>query len=99
MNATLSPKQASYQRHKARYRQEQDAVRSLKLRLLRFYKVLSACSRCGYNDDARALHFHHRDPGHKEFNLAAAYDYGWQRIEAELRKCDVLCANCHAVVK
>ncbi len=57
------------------------------------------CEVCGYNDNPVALQFDHIDQSTKEFTIARAVSgsFGWQRIEAEIEKCRVLCANCHAV--
>ena len=62
---------------------------------LNAYKLEQGCARCGYNKVAVALDFHHRDPADKSFPMAQAYRKGQKTIEAELAKCDVLCANCH----
>jgi len=55
------------------------------------------CARCGENHPA-CLVFHHRDPMTKEIAIAVAIRRSWgrKRILAELAKCEVLCANCHA---
>jgi hypothetical protein len=66
---------------------------------LSILKSILGCQRCGYNEDPRALHFHHRDPEDKEFSLSWAGSSADARIQAEIEKCDVLCANCHAVVE
>lgn len=60
------------------------------------YTSLLSCQQCGENDIA-ALDFHHRDPAAKELLLAQAVHNGWsiQRILQGIKKCDVLCANCH----
>lgn len=54
------------------------------------------CSKCGYNKNYSALHFHHlRD---KLFNLDSR-NIGNKSMESlllELDKCILLCANCHA---
>ncbi len=44
------------------------------------------------------MHFDHRDPTTKEFNISRALSCAWssQRILKEITKCDVVCANCHA---
>lgn len=55
-----------------------------------------ACARCGYDKCIAALHFHHRDPATKLFRLAGSYMLAWDRLVAEVAKCDLLCANCHA---
>lgn len=58
------------------------------------------CSRCGYNKCKRALEFHHVDPSTKEHTITRLV-YAQQSREvtlAELRKCVLLCANCHREV-
>lgn len=56
-----------------------------------------ACSNCGYNKCMNALHFHHRNPAEKEFGLSVrGMTRSWDKYKAELDKCELLCANCHA---
>lgn len=53
------------------------------------------CIICGYNRCPAALHFHHRNPINKVFQVGVGNkSLARQRIEAA--KCDLLCANCHA---
>ena len=58
------------------------------------------CILCGYAGCARALEFHHLDPGTKQFELGYR---GCTRSLAVLRdeasKCVLLCSNCHAEVE
>ena len=53
-----------------------------------------SCEKCGYSRSVAALEFHHRLPSGKDFGLAKTYR-NWDVVEAELDKCDMLCANCH----
>ena len=53
------------------------------------------CIRCGYNRTPRSLHFHHIDPTAKDFMISGRC-MSWERMRAELIKCELLCANCHA---
>ena len=58
------------------------------------------CELCGYDRCSRALAFHHVDPLTKRFGLAEggiARSLGEAR--AEVAKCVLLCANCHAEVE
>lgn len=57
------------------------------------------CSICGYNRCQEALDFHHRNESTKAFGIAAkGYTYAWTRVQTELDKCILLCANCHREV-
>lgn len=59
-----------------------------------------ACVRCGYARSVAALHFHHIDPAHKSFALASrGVSRSLQAARAEVAKCVLLCANCHAEVE
>lgn len=54
------------------------------------------CSKCGYNKNYSALHFHHLKD--KSFPLDSR-NIGNRSMESllkELEKCELLCANCHA---
>jgi hypothetical protein len=53
------------------------------------------CCRCGYSKCPRALTFHHRNREHKERELSAMLDWSWERVRAELDKCELVCFNCH----
>lgn len=56
------------------------------------------CSKCGYCKNLAALHFHHKDKGSKLFRLDARAMSGssMEMLEEEVKKCVVLCGNCHA---
>jgi hypothetical protein len=53
------------------------------------------CSSCGYSKCTDALHFHHIINENKR-HISKMNQYGLQTLKQELRKCVVLCANCHA---
>ena len=63
------------------------------------WKKTLKCSRCE-NNDYRVLEFHHRNPLEKEFTIANMADRGYskEKMNDEISKCDVLCANCHRIV-
>lgn len=57
------------------------------------------CELCGYSRCVEALEFHHEDPDQKEFGLGQrGMTRAWEKIKAELDKCQLLCANCHREV-
>jgi DNA-binding CsgD family transcriptional regulator len=59
-----------------------------------------ACLICGYHKCLAALEFHHRDRKTKLFALSRqGVTRSFEEARAEARKCDLLCANCHAEVE
>jgi hypothetical protein len=60
-------------------------------------KVARGCADCGYNDNPVALHFDHL-PGFKKVKqISRLLRCRWETIEREIAKCEVVCANCHAI--
>lgn len=58
------------------------------------------CRLCGYDRSAAALEFHHLDPRDKQFGVASGgVARSLARVQAEVRKCVLLCSNCHAEVE
>lgn len=56
------------------------------------------CEICGYSKYAGALDLHHAF-GKKEFGMAdKGYTRSWEKIREEVKKCVLLCANCHREV-
>ena len=61
------------------------------------YKLHRGCERCGYNAHGCALHFDHIDPSKKKDQVSLIIKGTIKNLILEVRKCRVLCANCHAV--
>lgn len=61
------------------------------------YKSKLKCSVCSENS-IECLCFHHIDPTKKEIEVGLALSRDWsiEKIEEEMKKCIVLCLNCHA---
>lgn len=55
------------------------------------------CLTCGYDDNLSSLVFHHTAEREKSFSLDAhnLMCYTRAEIEAEAKKCNILCHNCH----
>jgi superfamily II DNA helicase RecQ len=56
----------------------------------------SSCCDCG-NNDWRVLEFDHRDRDLKEFSIADSTGLSIKKIQLEIDKCDIVCANCHNI--
>lgn len=52
------------------------------------------CEKCK-NNNIFVLEFHHFKDN-KEFNINLAKRFSWTRIMGELKKCVILCKNCHS---
>lgn len=69
-----------------------------KRHFLNEYKLERGCSQCGYKGHPVALELNHIDPLSKSINIARELaSCSMERLEAELVKCEVLCANCHQI--
>ena len=61
------------------------------------YKSTLSCTKCGFAHPA-ALDFHHTDPTQKDGNIHKFVSNGqFKKAHEEIKKCIVLCANCHRV--
>jgi hypothetical protein len=57
------------------------------------------CTDCGGRFPTVCMHFDHLDGATKEFEIswAIARTFSLERIKLEIEKCELVCANCHAV--
>ncbi len=62
-------------------------------------KLDRGCIRCGFKDHYAALEFHHRNPTEKKFLVSKGENYSWSACQAEIKKCDILCSNCHHILE
>jgi hypothetical protein len=73
--------------------------RGAKWRLSQIIKLERGCIDCGYSGEAVALQFDHISDD-KKMNVSDMIrsDYSWSSVMKEIDKCEVRCANCHAVM-
>jgi hypothetical protein len=92
---------AYYQRNRERLLQQQAEKNrrfaEKRRQWLADYKRDLSCARCGESHPA-TLTFHHREPSEKSFEIGnmLKVKVSLKRLLAEIHKCEVLCANCHA---
>lgn len=86
-----------YQKHKDEVMAKGKRTKNEIKEWYREYKRTLYCTICGENHPA-CLQFHHRNKAEKSFNIAdmARRPTSKKRIINEIKKCDVLCVNCHA---
>lgn len=57
------------------------------------------CNMCGYNKNYSALQFHHINQDAKEYVISDLYRIGnINKLKEEIKKCVLVCANCHAEI-
>ena len=72
--------------------------RVLKLRAVEL--MGGGCQICGYSAHPGVLDFHHVDPATKSFAISGGgFSRSWASIELELKKCILVCANCHREIE
>jgi len=79
-----------------------DANKVNKAKYLQEFRTLKSTLQCEIckESDSRCLDFHHTDPKTKEksINEMVRNMTPIEKIQEEIKKCSVLCANCHRKV-
>ena len=95
----LTTEKKVYRRHKCRfcYKKTKKVLEGKYRDWILEYKSKEGCKKCGVSDP-RVLEFHHIKE--KDFSIAerARSKYGKKRLLEEIKKCNVLCANCHRIL-
>jgi len=89
-----------YRRRKCRdcYRLTKQTLIRRYFQWLNDYKRERGCLRCAVKDP-RVLDFHHKNEENKLFTVGGfRRSVGFDRIQQEVEKCVVVCANCHRVL-
>jgi hypothetical protein len=84
---------ANRERYIAQAAEQKTTLRLERTKLLIDYFKTHPCVDCGESDPVVLEFDHMRD---KSFAVAAGLiDYSWERILEEIKKCEVVCSNCH----
>lgn len=84
---------------RAEYLKQAVKKRRKKIRTMAIDYKGGRCTICGYNKCIKALEFHHIDPNGKDFGISSkGYTRSWKKVQAEIDKCILICANCHREV-
>jgi hypothetical protein len=72
-----------------------DASKEKKRKLIEY--AGGSCKVCGYNRCLNAMHFHHKDPSTKNYEIAwGLRRFSLEKLRIEVNKCVLLCNRCHA---
>ena len=97
----LTTKEKVYRRHKCKfcYQATKNVLKGKYGDWIQDYKRKNKCNICKI-DDPRVLEFHHLDKKQKDFSISFAYfnRMGLDSIRQEIKKCVILCANCHRIM-
>ncbi len=87
--------QEYFQRNKILCLQKRNIYKQKTKEWFQDYKKNLKCERCPENHIA-CLEFHHLNPKEKEVSIGNAINrWSIKRILEEIKKCSVLCSNCH----
>ena len=66
----------------------------------RTFKFFGArkCMICEIESNMPIYELHHHDQDGKETNISSIMHHSWSKVENELRKCILVCANCHRML-
>jgi hypothetical protein len=83
-----------YKKNRERLLEYQNKRYNETLDIFQQWRKTLKCCRCEENDVA-CLEFHHSDPETKENNVVRMVSRSVKSVIKELKKCVVVCANCH----
>lgn len=87
----------SYLRNKDKVREASKKARDKRRSIVNEIKEATACMDCGVFYPYYVMQFDHRDPSTKVNMVATLLDNASMvKIMEEIKKCDLVCANCHA---
>jgi hypothetical protein len=85
----------NHEHYRNSHNESREKLRERNARKVFEYLANHPCINCGESDPI-VLEFDHRDRIDKIESVSILVrNSSWKRIEFEIQKCDVLCANCH----
>lgn len=71
-------------------------IRRIRAKMAAVKLLGGKCQECGFSGHLAAFEFHHIS-GKKEFAIGNVSNKSWPVIRRELKKCKLLCSNCHRI--
>jgi len=85
----------NYHKNKEKWNITHNKTRDIKKnKIIEFKQNSNGCEKCG-EKRYYLLDFHHLNNSEKIFQIAQGEQKGWNKIEQEIKKCILLCSNCH----
>ena len=103
IKAVLKCSKATISYHLGEGQQEKLKERTVRYKdkinsFIKSYKAATPCVDCGHNFNYYVMQFDHLPQYTKNFNISNFSDYTRDvtKVIEEMKKCDLVCANCHA---
>lgn len=86
-----------YEQNKEKYKRKAKTWNHKVRKRYQQLKEATPCDDCGGMFPYYVTEYDHRDPSTKADNVASLISrgVGWEKLMAEIEKCDLVCANCH----
>lgn len=99
-NCTRQRAKAHYQSNKQYYKEKAKARDAEQFKIIAAklwdYLLAHPCVDCG-NNNPLVLEFDHIQSKFKSISQMKSMSFSWNKIQAEIDKCEVRCANCHRI--
>lgn len=82
------------EKRRSQIRENSNKLKTYNKKLLWRYKKLCKCALCSESEPV-SLDLHHKNPKEKDFDPSSLVSYSTETLKAEIRKCVVVCSNCH----
>lgn len=89
--------QLNKQYYKDKAKERTNRLRPTLIAFVNRYKLYVGCIDCSYRKHPHALHFDHTRDKRYEIGRMVQACLSLSTIKNEIRKCEVRCANCHAI--
>lgn len=83
-------------KHKADVRRNAERYKERFVAIVTEYKS-KGCADCGKVYPPYVMDFDHLEDTEKVANVASMAGWSLEKVEAEIAKCEVVCANCHRI--
>lgn len=89
--------QKNKKEHLARVKARNKAYRLEMRDYVKFLKATTPCTDCGVFYPPYVMQFDHLGDKIMEVSVMVTKMWGRDKIQAEIDKCEIVCANCHAI--